>query len=717
MPPVRCHYEVLEVARDVSDDELKKTYRKLALKWHPDKNQDNEEEATERFKEIQNSYAVLSDPQERSWYDAHRDSILRGGSGTASNKKDGGGGTDEEAFDLWAFFSTSAYSGFGDSSDSFYSVYAKVFADLAADEARHGEARRPPFGSSKSNWTAVREFYGWWEGFCTMRPCASADLYDTRTAPNRQVRRAMEKENDKARSELRRKLNDVVHKLVAYVKKRDRRVQAHKEEEEAERTAKAARAAEERKAKQGQYDAERKLFNQKLAAERGAEEEEELKRIDAMLNEYGDEDEDDGGGGTSARRKSKGKKGKGGGGGGGGGGGSSHKQQQQQQQAVGCEEVVEDVEASPWAVLDDNDELMCVACDKRFKNASQWSNHEKSKKHLEKVKQLRAELEAEDEAFAQEEEEEEDEDEDEDEDEEEEEEEEADAADGKAKTSKAGEEEEDNDDEDEEQDVALPAGSTAENPYAWARPAGAARDLDDEMEVPKEAKTRTAMVKEAEEAESLEEEEEDSDVDEDDEDAMLRRMAGSVAAAQRSAKGGHAPKAAAAAAPPEDERADESADEDEEGDQDDEMLQRMAAASVSSSAGKLKPGVSDVPPPPPPPAPPPLPPKAAAAAAAAVAADGGSGDEDEDEDDTAAASTGRSAQAAADGESGRVRGAPATLGKSKAKAKKAARKASQADSGAQVDELRCAVCKFRADTRNQLFKHLKDTGHAVAPRR
>ena len=56
----KCHYEILSVERDVNDDDLKKAYRKLALKWHPDKNADNLEEATERFKEIQASYAVLS---------------------------------------------------------------------------------------------------------------------------------------------------------------------------------------------------------------------------------------------------------------------------------------------------------------------------------------------------------------------------------------------------------------------------------------------------------------------------------------------------------------------------------------------------------------------------------------------------------------------------------------------------------------------------------
>ena len=62
---MRCHYEVMEVDRNATDDELKKKYRKLALKWHPDKNADNIDEATLRFKEITAAYTCLSDPTER----------------------------------------------------------------------------------------------------------------------------------------------------------------------------------------------------------------------------------------------------------------------------------------------------------------------------------------------------------------------------------------------------------------------------------------------------------------------------------------------------------------------------------------------------------------------------------------------------------------------------------------------------------------------------
>ena len=64
---MRCYYEVLGVPRDVSESDLKKAYRKLALQYHPDKNQDRIEECTRIFNSIQQAYEVLSDRQERAW--------------------------------------------------------------------------------------------------------------------------------------------------------------------------------------------------------------------------------------------------------------------------------------------------------------------------------------------------------------------------------------------------------------------------------------------------------------------------------------------------------------------------------------------------------------------------------------------------------------------------------------------------------------------------
>lgn len=64
---MKCYYEVLGIARDASEDELKKAYKKQALKWHPDKNCDNVEVAKENFQLVQQAYEVLIDPHERAW--------------------------------------------------------------------------------------------------------------------------------------------------------------------------------------------------------------------------------------------------------------------------------------------------------------------------------------------------------------------------------------------------------------------------------------------------------------------------------------------------------------------------------------------------------------------------------------------------------------------------------------------------------------------------
>ncbi|XP_037945552.1 dnaJ homolog subfamily B member 2 isoform X2 [Teleopsis dalmanni] len=64
------YYIVLDIPRTATDAEIKKAYRKLALKWHPDKNPDNLDESNKRFKEISEAYEVLSDARKRKIYDS-----------------------------------------------------------------------------------------------------------------------------------------------------------------------------------------------------------------------------------------------------------------------------------------------------------------------------------------------------------------------------------------------------------------------------------------------------------------------------------------------------------------------------------------------------------------------------------------------------------------------------------------------------------------------
>ncbi len=77
MPTTRCYYEVLSVSRDASGDEIKRSYRRLAMKFHPDRNPDNPE-AESKFKEAAEAYEVLSDSERRSTYDRFGREGLRG---------------------------------------------------------------------------------------------------------------------------------------------------------------------------------------------------------------------------------------------------------------------------------------------------------------------------------------------------------------------------------------------------------------------------------------------------------------------------------------------------------------------------------------------------------------------------------------------------------------------------------------------------------------
>ena len=66
---IKDYYKILGVSRDADEKTIKKTYRNLAMKYHPDRNPGKEKEANEKFKEINEAYAVLGDPEKRRQYD------------------------------------------------------------------------------------------------------------------------------------------------------------------------------------------------------------------------------------------------------------------------------------------------------------------------------------------------------------------------------------------------------------------------------------------------------------------------------------------------------------------------------------------------------------------------------------------------------------------------------------------------------------------------
>ena len=83
-------YEVLGVARDASDADIKKAYHKLVMQYHPDRNPGNKD-AEEKFKEVNNAFDILKDPQKRAAYDRFGDAAFAGGNASGANPFGAGG--------------------------------------------------------------------------------------------------------------------------------------------------------------------------------------------------------------------------------------------------------------------------------------------------------------------------------------------------------------------------------------------------------------------------------------------------------------------------------------------------------------------------------------------------------------------------------------------------------------------------------------------------
>lgn len=84
MEQEKDYYSILGVNRNASQDEIKKAYKKQALRWHPDRNRKNEEAAKKKFQEVSEAFEVLNDPEKRNIYDRFGIAGLRGNAGQSS---------------------------------------------------------------------------------------------------------------------------------------------------------------------------------------------------------------------------------------------------------------------------------------------------------------------------------------------------------------------------------------------------------------------------------------------------------------------------------------------------------------------------------------------------------------------------------------------------------------------------------------------------------
>jgi DnaJ family protein A protein 5 len=355
-PKFVCYYELLQVANDATPAEIKKAYRTQALLLHPDKNPHRIAEATELFARIQNAYAVLADPQERAFYDRHRETIIRrrGRSAASTNPR-------YSVDDLMPFFDTDAFKGYSDDPTAFFAVYRNLFTLLEDLEAEDGDGYKEEkfpshrshnafasFGSKATPYEpSLRIFYDKFLHFSSTRTFYEADGYDDSCAENRRHRRAIDKENQRARDALRRDYNDTVRNLAAWVRRRDPRWQAFQRERNAARAeASALRKQEVTRRRQEQAatyiapdwatDIDEATLLQQLA------------RLDLEIATEGK---------NASRTDSR------------------------QTSSNGDSEAEGNTDFDKDSMEDEDTDYYCSVCRKLFKSPKQWKNHEQSKKH------------------------------------------------------------------------------------------------------------------------------------------------------------------------------------------------------------------------------------------------------------------------------------------------------------------------------------------------
>lgn len=366
-----CYYELLGVEVTATDSELKKAYRKKALLLHPDKNPHDVEGATSRFALIRSAYEVLSDPQERSWYDSHKSQILR----DDDEIYDAGDMENEMVIpsisveEIMRFFNPSLYTNMDDTLSGFYNVVGRLFERLAAEEVTHGRFQNlddyksykddatnanvlgleflkfTRFGNSKTDYaTQIRDFYNSWSSFQTIKTFSWKDEYRYSAAPDRRTKRLMEKENKKFRDAARKEYNEAIRNFVTFVKKRDPRVKKGIEEFEKQKRLKQKELLDRQVKQQSlQRVMENNLFEpqdwQKMDLK-------ELEELEEMLKEEYDIESDS------------------------------------------------ESSDSEFDDFQDNDEnfFECIICNKFFKSEKQFGIHESSNKHKKQVKQMKWEM-------------------------------------------------------------------------------------------------------------------------------------------------------------------------------------------------------------------------------------------------------------------------------------------------------------------------------------
>ncbi|KAI5948859.1 hypothetical protein KGF57_005257 [Candida theae] len=395
-----CYYEILEVSSTASDSELKKAYRRKALQLHPDKNPDNVEEANHKFSLVSAAYEVLSDPQERAWYDSHKSSILN----DDDLVDEGGYGVSHipsiSSEEILRYFNPGMYSTVDDSISGFYAIVSRIFERLAREEIQHGRYQNiqeyykykdddnnvytidssylkyPLFGNSHADYLSIKQFYQIWSGFATCKSFNWKYEYRYSSAPDRRTRRLMERENKKISDDARKEYNETVRKFVGFVKKRDPRVKLAQEEFNKQQRKKQMEDMQQQIRLQNLMKQKQKLNGDQVYQEQSWQklDQDEVAELEQMLAEEYDLDEVDlSGVGENGVANVDGNDG----------------DDFSTDSEFASDDDGEDGEGGG---AEEVHEFECIVCDRILKNEQQFKIHEESKKHKKAVRQMKWEM-------------------------------------------------------------------------------------------------------------------------------------------------------------------------------------------------------------------------------------------------------------------------------------------------------------------------------------
>lgn len=211
-------YAHLGVDQECTDAELKKAYYKKALELHPDRNAHRIEEATLLFAKLQAAYDLLTNPQERDFYDTQ-----------LKNPKYesfvGGVTSAESVRQITNQVLASRVVNF-----TLISEYFKTLKQ-EEQEAAFQQGVEPPFvlmesptfGSKNDDWAVASKFYDAWSVFATIKDFAWEDMYPLHTAQDRKTKRKFEQQNKKLRDAAKREFNQAVLNAVTQLRQIDPR--------------------------------------------------------------------------------------------------------------------------------------------------------------------------------------------------------------------------------------------------------------------------------------------------------------------------------------------------------------------------------------------------------------------------------------------------------------------------------------------------------------